>query len=587
MSLELEEVIVKGYSICRGIAIGKPFFLNRDNLAIFETKIATSKIQHEIDRYRQALLNSQEDIKRLQKQLEIEAATDGITILEAQLEMLQDPLLTTEIEKEIKKQKRNVEFIFQQALIEYQKRFQAIADPFFVERFQDFQDLARRIFSYLNESDNQSLENIPPNSIVCAYELTASDTASAHGFSVSAFVTEIGGPTSHTAIIAKAKGIPCVANVSLHVLKENALDLLIVDGRTGKVIVNPSKETLGEYELLREKMRDQFSVLEKVTKWPAETYDGYSLRLHANLDIIRNLEEVHTLGGQGIGLFRSEYIFLPKSDPPSEDEQCTIYRTLIEGMKGLPVVIRTFDVGGDKPLRKEKLLQNGHLSLLNGRATRSLLKEKTVLKTQLRALLRASIQGRVSILFPMISTLDELRQAKKLLQEAREELRLFHPIKIGCMIEVPSAALVVDHFVKECDFLSIGTNDLIQYSLALDRSEHALHDFHEPTDPSLIRLIKLVTSESNRAKIPVSVCGEIASDPRFTALLIGLGVQELSVAPRYLPIIKNAIRRTSLIDAVQLSERVLGMTTAEEVLKLIVQDYHKNVPEDLFYNFIY
>jgi phosphotransferase system enzyme I (PtsI) len=578
-----QEVIVKGCPICRGIAIGKPFFLNRDDFTIFEMCIPPAHTQREIERYRHALTRSKQDIKRLQKQLEIESAAEGILILEAQLEMLQDPLLTIEIEKEIRKNKKNVEFVFQQALLKYQERFQALNDSFFAERFQDIQDLARRIFSYLHESGNLSLNDVPPNSIVFAQELTASDAASAHNFCVSAFVTETGGATTHAAIVAKAKGIPYIANVSLQAIKENAQHPIIVDGRTGKVILNPSQKTLKEYEQLKARMQHQIKALEQVTKWPAQTFDGYSIRLCANLDMTHEIDLIHDLGGQGIGLFRSEYIFLPKNEIPSEEEQFKIYSRIVENMKGLPVVIRTFDLGGDKTSVHHSF-SNERNPFLGCRATRFLLKEQELFKAQLRAILRTSAYGNVSILFPMISTLLELREAKRMVQEARKELNLFHPVRIGCMIEVPSAALIVDHFAKECDFLSIGTNDLVQYALAVDRNDQTLSEFYEPTDPSVIRLIKLITIESNKAQIPISVCGEIASDPRFTALLLGLGVQELSVAPRYLSLIKNAIRRTSIVDAVHLAEKALAMTTAQEVLELLVNDYRKNVPDDLFYN---
>lgn len=573
------EIIVKGRSICQGIAIGKPFFLNRNDFTIFESRIPAAHMQQEIERYRHALSRSKQDIKRLQKQLEIESAVEGILILEAQLEMLQDPLLTTEIEREIKKNKKNVEYIFQQAILKYQDRFKAIADAFFTERFQDLQDLSRRIFSYLNESSNLSLNDVAPNSIVCMQELTASDVASAHNFCVSAFVSEMGGGTSHAAIVAKAKGIPYVTHVCLDQLKEYVVHQMIVDGRTGKVILNPSQKTIKEYELLQDRMQHQFKLLEQVTKWPAQTFDGYAIRLCANLDMTHEIDLIHELGGEGVGLFRSEYIFLPKNDIPCEEEQVKIYRRLIEGMKGLPVVIRTFDIGGDKPLANSMFNQEN--SLFVNRATRFLLKEEKIFKEQLKAILRASVNENVSILFPMISTLSELREAKRMLQETREELNLFHPIPVGCMVEVPSAAMVVDHFAKECDFLSIGTNDLVQYALAIDRSEQTSHECYEPTNPSIIRLIKLVISEANKAQIPVSVCGEIASDPHFTALLLGLGVQELSVPARYLPIIKNTIRKTSIINAVQLAEKALSMTSAKEIHDIISSDYRKSCSDDL------
>lgn len=578
-----QEIILKGSPISRGIAIGKPFFLNRSDFTIYETRIPSAHTQREIERYRHALSRSRQDIKRLQKQLEIESAAEGILILEAQLEMLQDPLLTIEIENEIRKNKKNVEFIFQQALLKYQERFQAINDSFFAERFQDLQDLSRRIFGYLHESGNLSLNDVPSNSIICAQELSASDVASAHNLCVSAFITESGAGTAHAAIIAKARGIPYITNVNWKALKENSHLPVIVDGRTGKIILNPSSETVKEYELLKTCMHHQVKALEKITKWPAQTFDGYSIRLCANLDTTHEIDLVHELGGQGIGLFRSEYIFLPKNEIPSEEEQFQIYHRIVESMKGLPVVIRTFDLGGDKASLYHSF-SNERNPFLGGRATRFFLKEKVLFKEQLRAILRAGVYGNVGILFPMISSLSELRMAKQMVHEARQDLNLSNPIRIGCMIEVPSAALVVDHFAKECDFLSIGTNDLIQYALAVDRCDQTLSDFYEPTDPSVIRLLKLITNESNKAQIPVSVCGEIASDPRFTALLLGLGVQELSVAPRYLPLVKNAIRRTSIVDAVHLAEKALTMATAQEVLEFLENDYRKNVPDDPLYN---
>ena len=306
-----QEMIVMGRPVCRGIAIGKPFFLNRDDFTIFETRISAAHMQREIERYRHALLRSRQDIKKLQKQLEMESAGEGILVLEAQLEMLQDPLLTTEVEKEIKKNKKNVEFIFHQVILKYQDRFNSIKDAFFSERFQDLQDLSHRIFCYLNDSGNRSLDNVPPNSVVCAQELTASDAASAHGFCVNAFVTQTGGANSHAAIVAKAKGIPYVANVDLAILKEHSSSLMIVDGRLGKVIINPSAETIEEYEQLKDRMQQQVKVLHEVTKWPAETFDGYSIRLSANIDMVHDVDLIHELGGEGIGLFRSEYIFLP------------------------------------------------------------------------------------------------------------------------------------------------------------------------------------------------------------------------------------------------------------------------------------
>jgi phosphotransferase system enzyme I (PtsI) len=585
MLLKAEEIILTGNQISIGIAIGKPFFLNRGEFKTLEQTIPESGIDAEINRYRTALSRSGQDITRLQKQLESESesALAGISILDAQLEMLHDPLLTVNIEGEIRQTNRNAEFILQKALHLFKKKFEDSEDPFFYERFKDLKDLSERIFSYLQESGNLSLHHVPPDSIVCTQELTSSDAAEATASNVNAFITETGGATSHAAIVAKAKGIPYVTGISLRELKESATHTVIVDGRTGTIILNPSETTLKEYETIRQSILHQFQKLEGMSRWPAETYDGYPIRLFANLETPDEIDLIHHLGGRGVGLFRSEYIFLPKNEIPNEDDQYNIYSRVMEKMNGLPVVIRTFDLGGDKT-SSHYSFQEEHNSFLGCRATRFLLREKALFKSQLRAIVRAGLYGDLSILFPMITTLSELREAKKIVHEVQEELGLHKKIRIGCMIEVPSAALIAEHFARECDFLSIGTNDLVQYTLAVHRGDHSLSEFYEPTDPSIIRLIKIITHEANKESIPVAVCGEIASDPRFTSLLLGLGVQELSVIPRCLPFIKNAIRNTSLVDAVQLAEKALTLKTAQEVFQLISDDYQKNVPHDLFYN---
>lgn len=583
MLLNMDEIVLHGIPICRGIAIGKPFFLNRDEWTIFELPIAQSDVDREVERYVTALARSKQDIKRLQKQLEAESALESILILDAQLEMLQDPLLTVEIEKAIRQSNKNAEFVFQQQLQQFKDQFESLQDSFFMERFKDLEDVSRRVLAYLNESVHLSLNHVPVNSIVCSVELTPSDAAEAQTASILAFVTESGGATSHAAIVAKAKGIPYITSIPLGMIKENMGSKMIVDGRTGDVIVNPSTQTIQKYEALQQLMRMQTKHFEQAVHWKPETFDGYSIRLFANIEMVDEVEIVHRLGGQGIGLFRSEYIFLPKNEVPSEDEQFEIYSQLVIRMKSAPVVIRTFDLGGDKASFHPNMPIERN-PFLGCRATRFLLKEPELFKAQLKAILRASQLGDVSILFPMISTLSELREAKRMLYEAQQELKIEKRLRIGCMIEVPSAALIVDHFAKECDFLSIGTNDLFQYTLAVDRSDQSLAEMYEPTDPSIIRLIKLITTAANRYRIPVSVCGEIASDPRFTPLLLGLGVQELSVTPRYLPVIKNAVRHTSIVDAVYLAEKALKLKTAQEIMQLLVQEYQKNVPQDLFYN---
>lgn len=577
--MQAKEVVLQGIPICRGIAIGRIFYLKRNEFIVCEEIISRDQVEKEIERYRTALIKSQEDLKKLQSQLKKESALDSMLILEAQLQMLQDPLMTKDIEEEIRTTYRNAEFIFQKALVNFQKKFYALEDTFFKERFKDLKDLAGRVMSCLNQSACFSLKDLPPGFIVCAQELTASDAAEAHALPIEAFITQSGGITSHAVIVAKAKGIPYITNVDVDILKQHTIKYIIVDGRLGQVIINPTEETLSRYEQVRAEIQKQVKDLEDVISWPAQTFDGYSIRLCANLSMAHEADLVQVFGGEGIGLFRSEYIFLSKTEIPSEEEQFHIYSQLVQKMNKLPIVIRTFDLSGDKV---SKIIAFEKNSFFGGRATRLLLQEKEIFRTQIRAILRANVHGNISLLFPMLSTLNELREAKRLVEEVQEELKMPHRIRLGSMIEVPSAALISDHFAEVCDFLSIGTNDLIQYSLAADRSY--IHGCHELTDPSVIRLIRLITHEANKVNIPVSICGEMAADPRLTMLFIGLGVKELSVAPNRLLLIKDAVRRTSLVDAVYLVEEVLRLPTAEEVLDLLIKEYQKNFPHDLFYN---
>ena len=583
------ETQLNGIPISRGIAIGKPFFFNIVENDIPEFAIATEDIEFEIERYRAAIERSKEDILRLKNQLEEERIVQGAAILDAHQQMMQDPYLTFEVEKQIRSSKKNAEFVFQTMIKHFQKKFSSISDPFFRERFKDIQDISRRVMSYLLASVRFTLADIPPDSIIFARDFTPSDIAEASNACAAALVAVSGGSTSHAAIVAKAKGLPYIANVNFEKVKLDKDATVIVDGRTGDIIFNPSLETLAHYRQLCDQLRLHMHKLGQTGKLEAETYDGYTIRLSANIDMVNEADSLHQFGGSGVGLFRSEYVILAKQAFPSEEEQFVIYKGIVLKMHGLPIVIRTFDIGGDKQFNHQKPnLEDGN-PFLGCRAIRFLLKEKEIFKAQLRAILRASAFGDVSVMFPMISSLSELIQAKQMLQEARNELeeegiRMAPRVRVGSMIEVPSAAIISDLLAKECDFLSIGTNDLIQYALAVDRENQAMSSLYTPAHPCIMRLIRLIVSEANQQGIPVTVCGEVAADPRFTPLLLGLGVHELSVAARYIPIIKNAIRSTSIVSASRLAEKVMRLTTGSEIEELLNQEYKQNVPEDCFYN---
>lgn len=586
--MNTQEIRLKGIPICRGIAIGKPFFFHVVEDKIPDFLIEKNDIEKEVTRYRKAVANARDDIYRLQKQLENEKVLEGAEILDAELQLTQDPLLTDEVEYQIRKFGRNAEITFHELVQTYQKKFDSLADSIFKERFKDIQDISRRVMSYLLQSVRVSLSDIPKDSIVFARELTTSDIAEASQSSVIAFVSHFGGTASHAAIVAKAKGIPYITSVDYKSLESFKDCEVILDGRTGDIIINPDEKLKKSYQKLKNKLNSHQQKLEHIQNLPSETYDGYSVRLVANIETFSEIKMLHQYGAAGVGLFRSEYAFLSEKSFPSEDEQFQIYKKVVEQMEGLPIVIRTFDIGGDKFLGNQMLAVESN-PYLGCRAIRFLLKENTLFKVQLSAIWRAANYGNVSVMFPMISSLHELLEAKKVVYEVRDELlarneKIPDHLPIGCMIEVPSAAIISDLLAKECDFLSIGTNDLIQYALAVDRGNHSISSLYTPTHPSVIRLIKLIVHEANKQGIPVTVCGEIAADPRFAPLLLGLGVQEFSVAARYIPIVKNAIRHTSIVEAHKLAENVLKLSTAEEIQHYLNAEYEKNIPDDIFYN---
>lgn len=578
------EMRLRGYPICPGIAIGRPLFFTVAEENIPEFSIPDDKIDSEVDRYYRALKHSRRDLVSLQKRLQNEGGTEAADILRSHLEIMHDPMMTVEVEEAIREKGKNTEYVFKSVIGEYEKKFLKITDEFFRERLKDFQDISRRIIGHLRKHERCTLAELTTPSIVFAHELSPSDTAEANTEVIEAFVTRSGAETSHVAIMARAKGIPFVSNVDFPDLTVSVPPLVIVDGCEGEVIINPSKETVKHYKQEQKQLKIKVQGLQNTGCLEAETVDGYKTRLSANIEMFNELDTLHQYGGEGVGLFRSEYLFLARDAFPSEEEQFLVYRSLVEKVGGHPAVIRTFDIGGDK-------LGNFHISryeknpYLGCRAIRLMLKERNVFKTQLRAILRASAFGEVSILFPMISGVLELREAKEIVEEAKEELLhmgvpFARNIPMGCMIEVPSAAITADILVNECDFLSIGTNDLVQYSLAVDRGNPAMSYLYTPSHPSIIRMIKMVVDEGERANKPVSVCGEIAADPQFTPLLLGLGVHELSISSPSLPVIKNVIRRLSIVDAQKLAEQILSCSTPLEVEAALADAYKKLHPEN-------
>jgi len=581
-----EEVILRGLPISKGIGIGFPIFFASADDDIPEIAIPKKEIDKEIDRYRRALDQSRKDVENLQKMSLHEGPPEIVAILGTHLEMMQDPLLTSVIEERIREMQQNTESIFQHLIQEYKQRFSTLQDTYFQERVRDIVDVSRRILGHLRPLERVRMAEMPHNSIILTHELVPSETVEANASLVSAFVTAAGGITSHAAIIARAKGIPYVANVDIKLLKRIELHSIIVDGSQGMVIINPSRQTLKKYQEMKRLHLEGYKLLKSASHLKGETIDGYEVRIFANLENPKEIDLLLKNGANGIGLFRSEYLFLARKEFPSEEEQFVIYKRMVKSLRGRPLVIRVFDIGGDKKIdllpenpdsKYFSAIGNELNPALGCRAIRFLLRFPNLLETQLRAILRASYYGEVHILIPMVSDLSELRQVREKVQIIREDLKkkgikTAKEVPIGCMIEVPSSAIMCDALAEEADFLSIGTNDLVQYVLAADRSNPSTADLYFSTHPSILRLIRMVVASANRARKPVILCGECAADPAMIPILIGLGIREFSVAARHIPLVKHTIRKWRILEACRLAEGALEYPSAQELKQYLAAE---------------
>lgn len=571
-----QEIVLKGYPICPGIAIGKAFYFSVAEENIPEFSIADEEIDLEVERYYHALVSSQNDIQVLCQRLEKSEQGEIAKILQVHLQLLKDPVMTEEVEKQIRNRAKNTEYVFTVVMGEVEKKFRTVPDRFFQERIQDFQDISRRILRHLRKRDKATLADIQGSCIVFAHELSPSDTAEANTQFIEAFVTRTGSETSHVAITARARKIPFVSNVEFPDLTLFGPQLVIVDGKKGRVIFNPQEATLKNYQQLQQALGPHRKIT-PIQISHAQTKDGLHIQLSANIEMAEELDILEEAGSLSVGLFRSEYLLLANNSLPTEEEQFIVYRSLVEKVDVQTSVIRTFDLGGDKfsNLHPYRFESNPFLGL---RAIRLMLQEPSFFKSQLRAILRASAFGQVSILFPMISDIQELRQAKALVEEAKKELaKAFVPfarnIPIGCMIEVPSAAVTVDILSHECDFFSIGTNDLVQYTLAVDRGHAQMSYLYQPCHPSILRLIDVIVQKAHAQNKPVTVCGEVAADPKFVPLLVGLGVDELSISLPLIAAIKTVICAIDLLEAKALAQKVRSLHTAQQVQAVLDEFY--------------
>ena len=570
------EQILKGIAASSGVVIGKVFLLEEDEYFIPVKKISKDKIQAEFTRLEKALSATEQEISENKAALSKMLGENYAEIAVAHLLILKDPMIKQEVGTLIESGV-NAEYAIYQTVEKMSKTFDSIEDEYFKERKNDLSDIAKKVITNLLGKKDNKLKNISPGSVIVAKTLTPADTITMKNEMVSAFVTDTGGKTSHTALIAQSLEIPAVVglkNVSSQVYHGMPI---IVDGNKGIIILEPSKKTKLLYQKEYEIQITDRKELEQFKDLTATTTDGKNITLDANIETPDEINSVLANGAAGIGLYRSEFMYMSTKNMPTEEEHFQNYAKIAQRMGTKNVIIRTIDLGGDK-LTKLGLMNIGmeENPFMGLRAIRLCLKYPAILKTQLKGILRASVYGNLRIMYPMVSKIEEIRQANVILQQAKQELKkegkkFNENIKVGAMIEVPSIAIISDIVAKEVDFMSIGTNDLIQYTIAVDRVNEDVASLYEPLHPAVLRLIKTIIDAGHNAGKPVGMCGEMASSIEYTKVLIGLGLDEFSMSSGKIPKLKREIRNISFEKSKLLAEKLLNCASKEDVSEIMQQ----------------
>jgi phosphoenolpyruvate-protein phosphotransferase (PTS system enzyme I) len=564
-----------------GIAVGRVWTVDRRRLKTPRREIAAAEVEAELARLRQALALSDRQLEAVRAKVEKREGTEHTAIIDMHRMMLKDELLVLEAERLVRDERSNAEWAVKRAIRKIRGAFDDVADPYFKERRADVEYVGERLIKNLMGEAPDVQEAPPEGAIVVARDLSPADTALLlHERKVAAFVTDLGTQTSHTAIVARALGVPAVVGAARASLLVERGDWIVVDGGRGVVVVRPEPGERAAYEVARQRYLAHEQELLATRDLPATTQDGVTVRLVGNIEFAEEVESLLAHGGEGVGLYRTEYLYLGRPDRPGEEEHYQDYRRILEALAPRPVTIRTFDLGADKlPAGTRAHAQNPALGL---RALRYCLRQPELFRAQLRGLLRAAAHGNLKIMFPMVSGVTELRAARAFLAEVAAELgregtKVELP-PVGIMVELPSAALIADRLAKECDFLSIGTNDLIQYTLAIDRQNKDVAYLYRPMHLAVLRTLALICDAGKRAGIPVSMCGEMAGEPVYALVLLGLGLSELSMNGPSIPLVKNVVRAARASDGRALLDRILDLTAADDIERAVREEMGARFP---------
>jgi phosphotransferase system enzyme I (PtsI) len=574
---------LQGIAVSPGLAIGEVLVMDNEGFRIPRRFLPRDAVEDELERLDRAIRAATAEIERNRDRVREQLGDDYAAIFAAHMQMLNDRRLRAELEEMIRQRHYSPEYSVSRALRRYAKVFQSLEGEYLSERAADIFDIEKRLLRHLFGRRREELAHIHSEVLILAHNLTPSETANLDPKFTLGFATEVGGPGSHTAIVAEALGIPAVVGLGSFLTDVSGGETAIIDGYQGLVILHPDEEMLARYRHEVVEHRSFAAKLEKLRDLPAETADGERVQLLGNIEFPYEVEQCQKRGATGIGLYRTEFLFLSGDHEPTEDEQVAAYVGVAKAMNGQPVVLRTIDLGADKlpslPFPEDE--QNPFLGL---RSIRLALKNPALFRTQLRAILRASKAGNISIMFPLVSTLLEFRQARMMVREAMEDLEeegidFNRGIKVGMMVEVPSVVLMMDHFVDDVDFFSIGTNDLIQYVLAVDRSNKDVANLYTASDPSVLRLINMAVRTAGQSGVPISMCGQMCGNSMYTMLLLGLGLRSLSLTPAGIPEVKQVCRRVAIADCERVAQRALELESARDVRTYLKEELSKVMPE--------